>query len=65
LWNYLLAFPMVPALVSMIFLFLFFSETPKALLLKGKDYESARKGIYLGNLKYFAQNLVTVKLMRI
>jgi len=35
---------MVPALVSMIFLFIFFAETPKALLLKGKDYESARKG---------------------
>ncbi|RNA27414.1 solute carrier family facilitated glucose transporter member 1-like [Brachionus plicatilis] len=35
-WNYLLAVPIIPALVGSIALLLFFPESPKALLIKNK-----------------------------
>jgi hypothetical protein len=43
LWNYLLAIPILPALVGFLLLLIFFPETPKALLIKYKDC-AAREG---------------------
>ena len=37
LWNYLLAIPIIPALIGAFLLLVFFPETPKALLIKGND----------------------------
>ncbi|CAF0876174.1 unnamed protein product [Brachionus calyciflorus] len=46
-WNYLLAFPIVPAVVGSLALLIFFPETPKALLITKDDKESARKALQL------------------
>lgn len=43
-WQFLLAFPMVIAFIAIFLLILFFYETPKALIMKNNDYQSARKG---------------------
>jgi len=43
LWNYLLAIPIIPALVGLLLLLLFFPETPKALLIQNKEY-AAKEG---------------------
>ena len=57
-WNYLLAFPIVPAIVCVICLLVFFPETPKALLLKGDDYEAAKKVLQmLRNTEYVNDDL--------
>jgi len=45
LWNYLLAVPFIPAVVCFLALLLFFPETPKALLIKSKDVDAARKAL--------------------
>ena len=47
LWHILLAMPLVPALAGNLSLLLFFSETPKALLLTNNDPDSARKVLRL------------------
>ncbi len=43
LWNYLLAIPIIPALVGLLLLLLFFPETPKALLIKNREH-AAKEG---------------------
>ena len=43
-WQFLLAFPMVIAFIAIFVLLFFFYETPKALIMKNNDYQSARKG---------------------
>lgn len=42
LWYLILAFPLIPSLIGAIVLLVFFSETPKALLLTNKDEDSTR-----------------------
>ncbi len=42
LWHYLLAIPVVPGVLGSLCLLLFFSETPRALLINNKDEQSAR-----------------------
>lgn len=44
-WNFLLAFPLIPAVLGSLALLVFFSETPKALLIANNDHESARKAL--------------------
>ncbi|CAF0774995.1 unnamed protein product [Brachionus calyciflorus] len=46
-WNYLLAFPIVPAVLGSLALLIFFPETPKVLLITKDDKESARKALQL------------------
>jgi MFS family permease len=43
LWHVLLALPIIPAVLGAVLLLLFFSETPKALLIKNKDEAAAVK----------------------
>jgi hypothetical protein len=45
LWHILLFMPLVVATVAMLLLILFFSETPKALLIKNKDYDAAKQAL--------------------
>jgi MFS family permease len=47
LWHLLLATPLVPALLSNLLIFLFFTETPSELLLKNKDEQAAKEGYFL------------------
>lgn len=42
MWHYILAFPIIPSVVGGLVLLLFFSETPKALLITNKDEEATR-----------------------
>ena len=42
MWHYILAFPIVPSVVGGLVMLLFFSETPKALLITSKDEEATR-----------------------
>ena len=46
LWQFLLAFPIVPALLGGIIFLIFCPESPKALIIKNK-LQDARNGIYL------------------
>ena len=46
LWNYLLALPIIPALVGAFLLLIFFPETPKASLINGNECAAKE-----GNLK--------------
>lgn len=42
LWEYILAFPLIPSLFGGFVLLFFFSETPKALLITNKDEDATR-----------------------
>lgn len=42
MWQYILAFPLIPSVLGGLVLLFFFSETPKALLLTNRDEESTR-----------------------
>ena len=42
LWHYLLAIPIIPGILGSVVLLLFFSETPRALLINNRDENSAR-----------------------
>jgi hypothetical protein len=44
-WSYLLAFPIVPALLGGITLLLFFPESPKALIMCNNDTEAAQRAL--------------------
>ena len=48
MWHYLLAYPILPAVLGGLVFLVFFPESPKALLLnKNKYIDSARKSKYL------------------
>ena len=47
LWNILLAFPILPSLISGFVLLVFFKETPKVLLIKHDNIGAARKVLQL------------------
>jgi hypothetical protein len=48
LWHYLLAYPIVPAVLGGLVFMIFFPESPRALLLhKNKYIDSARQSKYL------------------
>ncbi len=44
LWNILLAFPILPSLISGFLLMVYFNETPKVILIKHDNIAAARKG---------------------
>ena len=56
LWNYLLAIPIIPALIGAFLLLVFFPETPKALLIKGNDGAATecKKAIFFLNVKIYS-----------
>ncbi len=45
MWHVLLAIPIIPAVFGGIILALFFYESPRALLIKDKNEDKARKGL--------------------
>ncbi|CAF0955119.1 unnamed protein product, partial [Brachionus calyciflorus] len=47
LWHFLVAVPIIPALICSFSLLLFFPETPKALLLRNNDYDGAQKALQI------------------
>ena len=55
-WQFLLAIPIVPALLGSIALLFFFPETPKALLITNSDTESARKALQQLRHKFNVEN---------
>lgn len=46
LWHYLLAIPIIPGILGVVVLLLFFPESPRALLINNRDEESARKALH-------------------
>ena len=44
-WHFLLAIPLIPGVLGSLVLLLFFSETPRALLINNKDEDSARQAL--------------------
>lgn len=47
LWNYLVAFPVIPAIFAFILIFLLFPDSPKHLLYKCKNEKKAKRGILI------------------
>lgn len=46
LWHYLLAIPIIPGILGVVCLLLFFPESPRALLINNRDEDSARKALH-------------------
>ena len=62
LWNYLLAFPIVPALLGGFTLLFFFPESPKALIMCNNDQEAAGRALRkLRNKKDVHDEIVEIK----